>query len=150
MSKKTKRSKAKKRSYPTWRALLVLVVLLAASAVALASYQKNWEEMHDLSVVGNGTPTIVQIHDPNCPMCQALRANTEKALAKSDANIQFRIANIRTNKGRRLQHEHNVPHVTLLLFKPDGDIWRKLTGVKSVKELGRIIEQFDKRYRQIS
>ncbi len=149
MSKKTKR-KAKTRIYPTWRVLVVAVGLLAISAVGLASYQKNWAEAHDLSVVGNGTPTIVQIHDPNCQLCQALRSNTEKALAKSDATIQFRIANIHTDKGRRLQREHQVPHVTLLLFEPDGDIWRKLTGVKSVEALSRVIEQFDKRYRQSS
>ncbi|PON18762.1 hypothetical protein C2W62_06185 [Candidatus Entotheonella serta] len=114
MSKKTKR-KAKTRRYPSWTALVVMVGLLAVAAAGLASYQKNWEEIHDLSVVGNGTPTIVQIHDPNCQLCQALRSNTEKALAKSDANIQFRIANIHTDKGRRLQREHNVPHVTLLV-----------------------------------
>ena len=149
MSKKMKR-KTKKRSYLTWRTLIVVVGLLAISAVGLASYQQNWEETHDLSVVGNGTPTIVQIHDPSCPLCQALRANTEKALAKSDANIQFRIANIHTDKGRRMQREHNVPHVTLLLFEPDGDVWRKLTGVKSVEALSRVIEQFAQRHHQSS
>ena len=26
----------------------------------------------DLSQIGNGTPTVVQIHDPQCPRCVAL------------------------------------------------------------------------------
>ncbi len=141
MGKKVKRA-ARKRGFPSWRALVVLGGLLAVSAAGLASYKNSWETAHDLSVIGNGTHTIVQIHDPGCPLCRTLKSNTEIALAKSGGDIQFRIASSRTPEGRSLQRRHDVPHVTLLLFEPDGSLWRTLTGVKSVESLSRVISRF--------
>ncbi|MFT5175485.1 MAG: hypothetical protein ACI8W7_003675, partial [Gammaproteobacteria bacterium] len=145
-SKNTKFVSAKQR-YPSWRALLVMAGLLAVSAAGLAAYKKNWEQAHDLSVIGNGVHTIVQIHDSGCRLCRALKSNSEKALARMDANIQFLIADINTGEGRQLQHKHEVPHVTLLLFGPDGKLWRTLTGVKDAETLQHVFEQFTGRSR---
>jgi hypothetical protein len=136
-----------KRAYPSWRSLVVVVGLLVASAAALAAYKKDWEQEHDLSVIGNGVHTVVQIHDPGCRLCRTLKSNAEQALARTDANIQYRIANVRTPEGRQLQHKHEIPHVTLLLFGPDGKLWRTLTWVKGSDTLQSVFEQFTKRSR---
>ena len=48
------------------------------TAFALDFRRKPAEQ--DLSVIGNGTPSIVQIHDPSCQLCAQLQKETRKAL----------------------------------------------------------------------
>lgn len=75
----------------------------------------------DLSRIGNGIPTVVQIHDPDCPQCRALQREAREALSALDGGeIQFLVANIRQPDGRELAAAHGVGHVTLLLFDGSG------------------------------
>ncbi|MDD9878259.1 MAG: thioredoxin family protein [Magnetovibrio sp.] len=76
---------------------------------------------HDLTQIGNGTPTVVQIHDPECPRCVALQRETRDALCElGDDKLQFVVANIRSAKGAELARAHGVGNVTLLLFDGEG------------------------------
>ena len=75
----------------------------------------------DLTKIGNGTPTIVQIHDPQCPQCVALQCEARDALCNfEEGQLQFLVANIMSTEGRQLAATHGVGHVTLLLFDADG------------------------------
>ena len=75
----------------------------------------------DLSRIGNGLPTVVQIHDPECPRCRALQREAREAMSQLDADeIQFLVANIRQSEGQELAAAHGVGHVTLLLFDGNG------------------------------
>ncbi len=75
----------------------------------------------DLSRIGNGTPTVVQIHDPQCSRCLALQRETRKAMrAFGGDELQYLVANIRSEKGRALATANGVGHVTLLLFDGQG------------------------------
>jgi len=47
-------------------------------------------EEGDLSKVGNGISTIVQIHDPQCPTCQTLQREVRAALDRRRAAISRR------------------------------------------------------------
>ena len=50
---------------------------------------------HDLARIGNGIPTVVQIHDPECPRCRALQKETRRALEGFEpGEIQYLVANI--------------------------------------------------------
>jgi len=83
----------------------------------------------DLTKIGNGIPTIVQIHDPQCPLCQALQKEARTALdAFEDGELQYLVANIRQDKGRSLASKHGVQHVTLLLFDGKGERKETLSG----------------------
>lgn len=83
----------------------------------------------DLTKIGNGIPTIVQIHDPQCPICQALQKEARAALEQfEDGELQYLVANIRQDKGKRLASQHGVQHVTLLLFDGQGERQEILTG----------------------
>lgn len=135
------RTKAKLRR-PSLRAILIISALLVASATGLRAYKQAWETTHDLSAIGNGVATVVQIHDPGCRLCRSLKSNTETAMNGLSDSLQYRIADIHTPGGRRLQHRYEVPHVTLLLFEPDGSLARTLTGVKSVDTLRGVFERF--------
>lgn len=90
----------------------------------------------DLSRIGNGIPSIVQIHDPSCAMCAALQRETRAALgAFEDDALTYVVANIRTAEGRRFANQHGASHVTLLLFDGAGRHRRTITGVQSADAL---------------
>lgn len=86
----------------------------------------------DLSRVGNGKPTVVQIHDPQCNQCLALQSETRSALETiEDGKLQYVVANIRTAEGRAFAAANRVSHVTLLLFDANGKRTNVLTGHRS-------------------
>ena len=84
---------------------------------------------HDLSRIGNGVPAVVQIHDPQCPRCIALQNEAREALSDFDGDeLQFLVANIRSDEGRDLASAPGVAPVTLLLFDAEGRRRTTLTG----------------------
>lgn len=90
----------------------------------------------DLSKLGNGMPTIVQIHDPGCPMCNRLQNATRNAIdAFPEGEIQYLVANIKDPDGRGFAQKYGVSHVTLLLFDGQGKRVATLTGVRTADEL---------------
>ena len=107
---------------------LCFLAVISASFIAY-SHQSKIE--HDLSVVGNGTATVVQIHDPSCQMCQRLKSNLNAVKGEFKETIQFKTANIRTAKGKKFANHYNVPHVTLLLFNGRGKHIDTLRGVST-------------------
>ncbi|MEM7522983.1 MAG: hypothetical protein AAF360_04320, partial [Pseudomonadota bacterium] len=85
---------------------------------------------HDLTRIGDGVPTVVQIHDPNCGLCRELQRETREALRAFDADqLRYVVANTTTPEGRRLAQVHGVSHVTLLLFDGAGKRRQTLRGV---------------------
>ena len=114
------------------RFVFTLIILFGVGGLGLAAFKKNYNISHDLSVIGQGIPSVVQIHDPQCKLCIQLRSNAKVAMARiADENLLFRVTDITTPEGRRLQRLHRVPNVTLLLFDRDGKLNRSLNGVKS-------------------
>ena len=96
----------------------------------------------DLGRIGNGTPTIVQIHDPQCSACVALQREVRKALAEfDDEELQYVVANIRTAKGGRLAREHGVGNVTLLLFDGEGRRRDTLAGPSTSDVLAHLFRR---------
>ena len=142
-----KKSKGRRRLVTGIFAILVLAGL---SATGIASLKKGWEQERDLDVIGNGKPTIVQVHDTSCKLCRTLKKNTELALTKHFADkFQYRIADINTSKGRKFQRNHEVSHVTLVLFDGGGKRRMTLSGVKESGELQRYFDSFlASRYRE--
>lgn len=97
---------------------------------------------HDLSRIGNGTPTVVQIHDPECSLCLALQRETRQALQQFDSDdINYVVANIRSADGRNLADQYRVPHVTLLLFDSEGVHKGTLRGQRQSEELAAAFRQ---------
>lgn len=91
---------------------------------------------HDLSRVQNGTPTVVQVHDPQCPLCRALQHETRQALSRfDDGQIDYVIANIRSAEGQEFAEQYDVPHVTLLLFDAAGNHTGTIRGQQQSESL---------------
>jgi len=124
----TRRKRQKRELIKVAVAVLIVVPMIGT---ALAVFKHNYDITHDLSVIGKGMPTVVQIHDPKCQLCLELLRNASAAVDGMDGGILFRVADITTPAGRRLQRQHDVPNVTLLLFDGKGELRRVLNGVKS-------------------
>jgi hypothetical protein len=123
--------KAKRRMRDICRTLILLAVIVPLTGFGFYEFKKNYDISHDLSVIGQGVPTVVQIHDPKCQLCLQLRRNANSAIARiAGDDLLFRVADVTTHEGRRLQRKHKVPNVTLLLFDRDGKLNRSLNGVK--------------------
>jgi len=115
------------------RMLIALPVAGTAGAV-IHRYDVNNRGLHDLSLIGQGTPVVVQIHDPACNLCRRLMNNTRSALKDRD-NVVFRVADITSGDGARFQKKHAANTVSLLLFNSKGRHVDTVTGVASVDEL---------------
>ncbi|KMW58334.1 hypothetical protein AIOL_003307 [Candidatus Rhodobacter oscarellae] len=95
---------------------------------------------HDLTRVGQGKPSVVQIHDPGCATCNALRREARRALSGfEECAMVYLVANIKTEKGQVFAARYNVPHVTLLVFNADGELVETLRGMRRRAELRAIL-----------
>ena len=114
---------------------IAAVILGLGGYWAVGSVRATMAE-HDLARVGNGTPSIVQIHDPQCSLCLSLQSATREALAEmGDDEITYLVANIQTPDGRAFANQYGVPHVTLLLFDGQGELQDVLNGVRQPEAL---------------
>lgn len=109
-------------------------------AGALHAYDTKNKGVYDLSTLGQGTPTIVQIHDPGCPTCRRLKSIVTNALSGHE-QIDFKLANIKTKEGKALQNKYDVPHVTLLFFDARGEHVHTTRGLQTKTELKAVIER---------
>ena len=133
------------RSKPGWlgglKMAAVAIITLSIFGAAIAAFKHNYEIEHDLSVIGQGMPTIVQIHNPSCSLCQQLRSNANAAMRGLDEQLLFRIADVTTQSGHRLQRRHQVNNVTLLFFDGQGELRNVLSGVRDKRDLRKAFER---------
>ena len=117
--------------------LVAAVVTFSVLGAALAAFKHQYEIEHDLSVIGKGIPAVVQVHNPNCQLCSQLRRNASAAIEGFDGRLLFRVADITTRRGHRLQRRYDVEQVTLLLFDGRGELRNVLSGVRDEDSLQR-------------
>lgn len=91
---------------------------------------------HDLTRLGQGQPSVVQIHDPMCSLCTELQRNTRRALrCFDDEALLYLVASIRTEDGAHFAARHALPSVTLVLLDGAGEVAEVLQGVRPRDEL---------------
>ena len=138
MSNKPKNHSAaysRRRFLKRIRRVVTTIALVTVVGVGLTAYKRHYDVTHDLSVIGNGVPTVIQVHDTGCQLCQKLRDNVNAVKGEFRDRIQFRIADIHTAEGRALASHYDVPHVTLLLFDSKGELVTTLHGVREPESL---------------
>ena len=144
-----KASKAPAQPAPTRRDMLKLARNGALGAAALGGV--GWFSVSavrataaeaDLTRIGKGKPVIVQVHDPQCPMCTQLQRETRKALkCFEECDVVYLVANVKGPEGQAFAGIHGVSHVTLVLFDADGTRQQILNGVRSRDELKPIFQR---------
>jgi hypothetical protein len=122
-------------------AIGLAIALLAAGVLYAAD--RSEANMRDLSVVGSGVPTVVQVHDSNCPFCNELRANVRRASrAFSNEDLLIRMADIYSESGRAFASRYTGERrVTLLFFDGAGELVEVQSGVQEVSDLRTVFAQ---------
>lgn len=125
---------------------IALAVIASAGWFIVDDVQATARE-HDLTRIGNGIPTVVQIHDPNCALCANLQKETRAAIKDfAGDDLQFLVANLRDSRGRKLATDNSVGHVTLLLFDGEGKRRDILRGTRDRTELEPLFRKFVRRH----
>lgn len=146
-SKKTNAAKTKpaEEINPTRRKIIrfarnsaIGVALVGATGGYLAYSASGTLHEQDLTRIGQGLPSVVQIHDPQCPVCMRLQRTTKAALGRlDDGQLDYVVANIRSGKGEAFANKYAVPHVTLMLFDAEGELQHILRGEQQADVLDR-------------
>ena len=122
--------------------LLGTAVLAGGGVWAVGSFNRSVDE-RDLTRIGQGVPTVVQIHDPQCPVCNALQRETRKALrGMAEAAPLYLVADITQPEGAMFAQRHRVQHVTLLVFDGAGARVETLTGSRTRTELAPVFARY--------
>jgi len=162
MKQKNKKLQAKRRKSvqvaqqePTRRDVLGLVkkaalavpVLGAVGYFSVTSVQASLAEA-DLTRIADGLPSVVQIHDPQCSLCQTLQKQTRRVLrGMPDESYTYLVADIKTQAGLAFATRFRATHVTLLLFDARGEMMEVVRGPIALSELSRIITVHMDKYR---
>lgn len=74
-------------------------------------------------------PTIVQVHDPSCPICLTLQKETRADFANLETGqLAYRVASITPDVGIAFAAQHNSSHATLLFFDATGNVTQRIHG----------------------
>ena len=116
------------------------VAALAGLGYVGNNWFQAWAAEHDLTRIGQGKPTVVQVHDPQCPTCIALQGETRTAMKQfGECDLLYLVADIKQESGAAFAAKHNVPHVTLILMDGEGEVTQVLRGMRYSDELETIL-----------
>ena len=102
--------------------------VILVSGVGFTAYRIRSNKIYSLDVIGNGSFTVVQVHDPGCDSCKLLLSNVE-SVRREFKDVQFRVVNILYEDGAKFARKYNAKKTTLLIFNPEGELIDKLEGV---------------------
>lgn len=95
----------------------------------------------DLTQVGQGKPSIVQVHDTQCQTCIALQREVRAALKQVDEEqLDYRVADIKSEDGLLFASLYGAGHSTLLFFDADGNLTQSLIGPNDRGTLARAFQ----------
>ncbi|MEM8977999.1 MAG: hypothetical protein AAGD04_00805 [Pseudomonadota bacterium] len=115
--------------------------------VSVRAVQANIVEQ-DLSRLGTGTPSIVQVHDPGCALCGQLQRQTRRVLRAFDSDAYtYLVAHLTNPEGAAFASKYGAGRITLLLFDPKGRHVGSVVGPLESDVLNREIEAHLRRYR---
>lgn len=125
-----------------WLLAAIGTVVAVGGGSALHAWDSQSREQHDLSVIGQGTPVVVQVHDRTCPTCRRLKSTMHDVMKQRD-DILYRIADLEKPEGKALAQEHGAPKVTLLFFDGNGEHLHTHSGLLSADEITQLIDQLN-------
>lgn len=145
MAKKQKKKNIKKafdwKKTGKWYVIGSILLTATISFFVIADEKSRID--HDLSVIGKGLSTVVQIHDPNCQYCRRLKSVVDSVKDDYIDKVHFKTANIKTEEGAAFAKQYSVPHVTLLFFNKKGRHVNTLQGVSSRDQVNDALSRLD-------
>ena len=107
---------------------IAVPVLGLAGYYTLRTVQAGAAET-DLTRIGQGIPTIVQIHDPQCGDCQVLEGQIRSILSDyDDTDVTYLVAYLTGTEGQAFAGRYGVGRVTLVLLDGAGTLVHIIRG----------------------
>ena len=123
---------------------VVAVAVLVVAGIGAFSYadRLSREAARDLSTIGTGTPAVVQVHDPTCPICTELR-NSVRSVEDDfdDSELLIRVADLTTEEGFAFATEYQSQSITLVFLDGDGDRVTSVSGRRSPEQVRDLFER---------
>ena len=120
---------------------MALVALLAVPAyAAISAYNNSQAQLRDLTVIGQGSPTLVQVHDETCPSCRQLLSSV-KSVINELPQLEFRMADLKSPEGVKFSNRHQVAKVTLVYFDSRGKKQDVVSGLQTKDEVRSFLER---------
>lgn len=117
-------------------------MLVVPGYVALSAYNKNLEMQRDLSVIGQGLPTLVQVHDETCPKCRKLLSSVNAVITEFP-DMGFKIADLKSTAGKKFSVKHQVSKVTLMYFDSAGKKIDVVSGLQSKDDVRSFVKRMN-------
>jgi len=136
---KQKRAQGRRRNQALLAGAIAALVLTGVG-FAVGGLNRAERRVRDLSLIGNGVPAVVQVHDTTCPICSELRANVKRIEREfDDDELLIRIADIHDDDGLAFAARHTAERrVTLLFLDGEGGLVDTQTGVQEPDALRRV------------
>lgn len=123
-----------------WRRIGVPLAIVVLLALAVLMLPRGYNT--DLSKIGNGKYAVVQTFDKNTVQSEELMDTVNTVRKEFEPRgVEFLVADMGTERGRRFTQSHGVSSATLLIFAPDGRLLRTLTEKQDSASLRRAIDQ---------
>ena len=90
--------------------------VILVSGVGYTAYRIRSNKVYNLDVIGNGSFTVVQVHDPGCDSCKLLLSNVE-SLRSEFKDIEFRVVNILYEDGAKFARKYNAKKDNVVNFQ---------------------------------
>ena len=98
--------------------LLTIAAIIALLGLISTQLPKAFND--DLSRVGAGTNTAVLIHNKNRVQSLDLMSRVDQVRSDFEDHVEFLIADVDTDSGRRFMQAQQIGNIGLVLFSPDG------------------------------
>ena len=98
--------------------LLTIAAIIALLGLISTQLPKAFND--DLSRVGAGTNTAVLIHNKNRVQSLDLMSRVDQVRSDFEDHVEFLIADVDTDSGRKFMQAQQIGNIGLVLFSPDG------------------------------
>jgi len=128
----------KQKSYWGWGTALLIIVVLV---FAINKLPRGFSE--DLSVIGQGGPVAVIVHNKEDMRSQYLMTMLDEVRGDYSDRIEFRIADTSVRLGSTFSAAQRVSGATLVLFGTDG---RRIVALNDVEDTAMLITELNKAF----
>ncbi|PTN11201.1 hypothetical protein [Nitrosomonas aestuarii] len=118
-----------------WPKLITLTLILTITAFAVSLLPRGFSG--DLSLIGQGTPVLLIVHDDNILQSGATMAVMNEIRDEYDERLIFLVADIQTPDGRTFADRHGFQPTALVFFSASGENRQTLYSPQTAESLRR-------------
>ncbi|MFT7389699.1 MAG: hypothetical protein ACI8VC_002971 [Candidatus Endobugula sp.] len=109
-----------------WMTLAVIIAVCGILAAAVMLMPKGFKD--DLSLIGQGSVSVVLVHDKNLVAGTTTMELLNKVRSDYEGTVNFLAVDVVTPIGRTFMREQGVNVIDLVVFDQDGAMKRVMSG----------------------